>query len=33
MAMTWVPTDFKVKRLNAADKISDESTKMSPPPH
>lgn len=36
MAMTWVPIVFKVKRLNAADKISDKSTKMSPlppPPH
>lgn len=32
MAMTWVPIVFKVKRLNAADKISDKSTKMSPPP-
>lgn len=31
MAMTWVPIDFKVKRLNAVDKISDKSTKMSPP--
>lgn len=29
--MTWVPIDFKVKRLNAVDKISDKSTKMSPP--
>lgn len=33
MAMTWVPIDFKVKMLNAADKISDKSTKMSPPPN
>lgn len=31
MAMTWVPIVFKVKRLNAADKISDKSTKPPPP--
>lgn len=29
--MTWVHIDFKVKRLNAVDKISDKSTKMSTP--
>lgn len=32
MATTWVPIGFKVKRLNVVDKISDKSTKMSPPP-